>query len=76
MRFLERHCDAAGAVATELSAAAQRCESLRDNLWYLVDAKVATTIAIDDGSQAQRPARLAAAAVVRTGVGTGTPPKR
>ncbi|BBZ73659.1 hypothetical protein [Mycobacterium paraseoulense] len=69
VRFLERHCDAAGAVATELRAAAQRCESLRDNLWYLVDAKVATTIAIDDGSQAQRPAWLAAAAVVRTGVG-------
>ncbi|MGD1240754.1 hypothetical protein [Mycobacterium seoulense] len=68
-RFLERHCDAAGAVATELRAAAQRCESLRDNLWYLVDSKVATAIAVDDRTQAQRPAWLAAAATVTTGVG-------
>ena len=46
--FLQRHCDAANTVATEIRAAAQRCESLRDNLWYLVDVKVATAIAIDD----------------------------
>ena len=39
VRFLERHCDAASAVATEVRAAAQRCESLRDNLWYLVDSQ-------------------------------------
>jgi hypothetical protein len=45
--FLQRHCDAAYTVATELRAAAQRCESLRDNLWYLVDSKVAAAIAID-----------------------------
>jgi hypothetical protein len=69
VRFLERHCDAASAVATEVRAAAQRCESLRDNLWYLVDSKVATAIAIDEGSRAQRPAWLAAAAAVTTGVG-------
>lgn len=69
VRFVERHCDAAGAVATELRAAAQRCESLRDNLWYLVDSKVATAIAVDDGTQAQRPAWLAAAATVTTGAG-------
>ena len=67
--FLERHCDAAGAVATELRAAAQRCESLRDNLWYLVDSKVATAIAIDDRTRVQQPAWLAAAAAVTTGVG-------
>ncbi|WP_374022798.1 hypothetical protein [Mycobacterium sp. HNNTM2301] len=69
VRFVERHCDAAGAVATELRAAAQRCESLRDNLWYLVDSKVATAIAVDDRAQAQRSAWLAAAATVTAGAG-------
>ena len=68
-RFLERHCDAASMVTHELRAAAQRCESLRDNLWYLLDAKVATAIAIDDRSAAQRSAWLAAADAVTTGVG-------
>src|ERR1700739_1129100 len=67
--FLQRHCDAGYTVATELRASAQRCESLRDNLWYLVDSKVATASAIDDRTQAQRPAWLAAAAAVNTGVG-------
>lgn len=69
VRCLERHCDTASAVATELRAAAQRCESLRDNLWYLVDTKVATAMAVDDRTQAQRPAWLAAAAAVTAGVG-------
>jgi hypothetical protein len=68
-RFLERHCDAASTVANELRAAAQRCESLRDNLWYLLDAKVSTAIAIDGRSAAQRSAWLAAADTVATGVG-------
>ena len=71
-RFLERHCDAASAVASELRAAAQRCESLRDNLWYLLDAKVTTAIAIDDRSAAQRSAWLAAAEMVTTSVGDRT----
>jgi hypothetical protein len=65
--FLQRHCDAATVVATEVRAAAQRCESLRDNLWHLLDSKVGTAIAIDDRSQAQRSAWLAAAAVVTAG---------
>ncbi|MGA7052246.1 MAG: hypothetical protein WBZ37_13430, partial [Mycobacterium sp.] len=67
--FLERHCDAGSMVANELRAAAQRCESLRDNLWYLLDAKVAIATAIDDRSAAQRSAWLAAADSVTTGVG-------
>lgn len=67
--FLQRHCDAANVVATEVRAAAQRCESLRDNLWYLLDSKVGAAIAIDDRSQAQRSAWLAAAAVVTAGAG-------
>jgi len=70
--FLQRHCDAGYTVAAEVRAAAQRCESLRDNLWYLVDSKVATAIAIDDRTLAQRPAWLAAAAAVTTGAGDRT----
>ncbi len=69
VRLVERHCDAANTVANDLRAAAQRCESLRDNLWYLVDSKVATAIAVDDRTQAQRQAWLAAAAAVTTGSG-------
>ena len=65
--FLERHCDAASMVVNELRAAAQRCESLRDNLWYLLDVKVATAIAIDDRTAAQRSVWLAAADAVTTG---------
>ncbi|MCV7146507.1 hypothetical protein [Mycobacterium riyadhense] len=72
VRFLLRHCDAASDVVTEIRAAAQRCESLRDNLWQLVDAKVATAIAIDDRTLAQRPVWLAAAGAVTTGVGDRT----
>jgi hypothetical protein len=67
--FLQRHCDAANAVASEVRAAAQRCESLRNNLWHLVDVKVATAIAIDDRTLANRPAWMAAAAAVTTGAG-------
>lgn len=67
--FLQRHCEAAYTVATEVRAAAQRCESLRDNLWYLVDSKVATAIAIDERTRAQRQTWLAAAAAVTTGLG-------
>jgi hypothetical protein len=69
VQFLQRHCDAANTAATEVRAAAQRCESLRDNLWHLVDVKVATAIAIDDRTLAHRPAWLAAADTVTTGVG-------
>lgn len=67
VRFLQRHCEAANVVAAELLAAAQRCETLRDNLWHLVDTKVETTIAIDDRTRTQRPTWLAAAATVTTG---------
>lgn len=67
VQLLQRHCDSADAVVGELRAAAQRCESLRDNLWHLVDSKVATAIAVDDRAQAQRPAWLAAAAAVTAG---------
>ncbi|MDM4141646.1 hypothetical protein [Mycobacterium sp. FLAC0960] len=67
VQLLQRHCDAADAVATELRAAAQRYESLRDNLWYLVDSEVATVTAVDDRVRVHRPAWLAAAAAVTAG---------
>lgn len=67
VELLQRHCDTADAVATELRAAAQRCESLRDNLWYLVDSEVATAIAVDDRTRMARPAWLAATAAVMAG---------
>jgi hypothetical protein len=73
--FLQRHCDAANAEATEVRAAAQRCESLRDNLWHLVDVKVATATAIDDRTLANRPAWMAAAAAVTSGAGEPTAEK-
>lgn len=72
VELLQRHCDAGNTVAVELRAAAQRCESLRDNLWYLVDAKVATAIAIDDRTRGRRQAWLAAATAIMTGAGDRT----
>ncbi|CAM4130632.1 hypothetical protein MB901379_00972 [Mycobacterium basiliense] len=67
--YLQRHCAAASTLVAEIRAAAQRCESLRDTLWQLVDAKVATALAIDDRTLAQRPTWLAAAGTVMGGVG-------
>src|SRR5262249_51500238 len=67
--FLQRHCETANVVVTEVRAAAQRCEALRDNLWHLVDVKVATAIGIDDRTLTQQPVWLAAADAVTTGVG-------
>ncbi|VBA35775.1 hypothetical protein LAUMK13_00890 [Mycobacterium innocens] len=69
VRFLQRHCEGATTLATEVRAAAQRCESLRDNLWQLIDAKVATAIAIDDRTLVQRPLWSAAAGTVLAGAG-------
>lgn len=39
VHFVQRHCETGNSVVTEVRAAAQRCESLRDNLWQLVDSK-------------------------------------
>lgn len=68
-RFLQRHCDAAEEVAAHVRAAAERCATLRDDLWQAVDGKVATTVAIDERTAAQRSAWLAAAQAVGAGVG-------
>lgn len=68
-RFLRRHCDAAAEVAAHVRTAAERCGTLRDELWQLVDGKAATAIAIDDRRAAERSAWLAAAQTVTTGAG-------
>ena len=68
VQLLQRHCDPGGRGRRRTARGQpQRCESLRDNLWHLVDSKVATAIAVDDRTQAQRPAWLAAAAAVAAG---------
>jgi hypothetical protein len=67
--FLQRHCDAANGVLALVRAAAEGCAALRDDLWQLIDSKVATAVAIDDRTLAQRPAWLAAAETVKAGVG-------
>jgi hypothetical protein len=72
MRFLRCHRDAATETAAHLRAAAEGCDALRDNLWQLVDGKVATAIAVDDRGLAQRSSWLAAAQTVTTGVGDRT----
>jgi hypothetical protein len=70
-QFLQRHCDGATAVVARVRAAAEGCGALRDNLWQLVDGKAATAIAVDDRSLAERPAWLAAAHTVMTGLADG-----
>jgi hypothetical protein len=69
VQFLQRHCEAGNAVAAGVRAAAEGCATLRDNLWQLIDSKVAAAMAIDDRTLAQRPAWLAAAQAVTTGAG-------
>ncbi|OBK89316.1 hypothetical protein [Mycolicibacter sinensis] len=65
--FLRRHCDAGAQLTARLRASATGCAVLRDELWRLVDSKVAAVLALDDGGGAQRPAWLAAAQAVNSG---------
>ncbi len=67
--FLRRHCDATETVAAAVRMAAERWAALPDELWQLIDRKVATAIAIDDRRLADRPAWLAAAQAVTSGGG-------
>jgi hypothetical protein len=69
MWLLQRHCEAATAVAAHAHAAAEGCAALRDNLWEIVDGKVAAAIDIDDRTLGERPAWLAAAHIVMAGAG-------
>lgn len=66
-RFLERHCDVAEEVTARVRAAAEHCATLRDDVWQAVDGKVATTVAIDERSAAERSTWLAAAQAVTAG---------
>jgi hypothetical protein len=64
--FLRRHGDASAAAAAAVRTAADALAALRDNLWHIVDGKVAAAIAAD----ARAPAEwLAAAQTVTTGAG-------
>jgi len=65
--FLRRHCDAAAQLIDRLRAAAGGCGVLRDELWRLVDAKVAAVLAVDERVGAHRPSWLAAAQAVNSG---------
>lgn len=65
--FLRRHCDAGAQLTARLRASATGCAVLRDELWRLVDSKVAAVLALDEGVGAQRPGWLAAAHAVDSG---------
>ena len=60
-RFLRAHCDTGAALTARLRGAAAACDRLRDDLWRLIDEKVAAAVEIDDRVCAQRPEWLAAA---------------
>jgi len=64
--FLSRHQDASAAAAAAVRSAADALTALRDNLWQVVDGKVATTMAVGQRAQAEW---LAAAQTVAGGAG-------
>jgi hypothetical protein len=67
--FLRRHGDASADAAATVRTAADTLTALRDDLWQLVDRKVAAVLDIDDRSLAERADWLAAAHTVTTGTG-------
>ena len=67
--FLQRHGEASAAAVAAVRTAADALLALRDNLWHMIDGKVAAAVAIDDRRQAERTDWLAAAQTVTTGVG-------
>lgn len=67
--FLRQHSAASAQVVTALSAAADQVGALRDELWRLVDAKVAAAEAVDARTDGVRGEWLAAADTVTTGIG-------
>jgi hypothetical protein len=67
--FLRRHAEACGVADAAVRLAAERLTALRDEVWRLVDAKVAATASAGAGMGAQRAAWLAAAQTVSTGAG-------
>lgn len=67
LEFLRRHCDTGEMLVAGLQATAQGCARLRDQLWRLVDANVATTTGVGERAGAQRSAWLGAAHAVLAG---------
>ena len=65
--FLRQHCDAAAQLTDRLRAAAAGCGALRDELWRLIDTKVAAVVDVDQRVGTHRPAWLAAAHAVSSG---------
>ena len=65
--FVRRHCDTAEMLVDALQATADACTVLRDELWRVVDRRVAQTQEIVDRVRAQRPVWLAAARTVSAG---------
>lgn len=65
--FLLRHRDAAAQLTAGLRAAATACGVLRDELWRLVDDKVAAVMAVDERADTYRHSWLAAAHAVTSG---------
>ncbi|MGX9790076.1 hypothetical protein [Mycobacterium sp. MMS18-G62] len=64
--FLRDHQDSSAVAATAVRTAADALAELRDNLWGVVDGKVATTMAVGQRAQAEW---LAAAQTVASGAG-------
>ncbi len=64
--FLRRHGEASTAAATAVRTAADALATLRDNLWHVVDGKVAASIAAEGRAADEW---LAAAHTVTTGAG-------
>ena len=69
LEFLRRHSDAASKATAAVQSAAETLTTLRDELWRLIDAKVAAAMSIDERTQAQRAEWLAAAQTVMSGTG-------
>ncbi|MCW2689177.1 MAG: hypothetical protein JWR37_4067, partial [Mycobacterium sp.] len=67
--FIRRHRDSSEGAAAAVRNAADTLAALRDNLWQMVDGKVAAVLAIDDRRHVERSTWLSAAQTVSTGVG-------
>ncbi|MDY6870360.1 MAG: WXG100 family type VII secretion target [Actinomycetota bacterium] len=67
--FLHRHSAASTQAVTALSTAAEQVGALREDLWRIVDAKVAAAEAVDARTAGVRREWRAAAETVTTGVG-------
>lgn len=67
--FLRSHSAASAQAVAALATAAEQVGALRDDLWRLVDAKVAAAESVDARTDGVRGEWLAAAETVNTGVG-------